>query len=462
MTGFPWQIGDALLAADLNAAIAGGGAVPAGGSIQAAIDALPATGGEVRLSPNTTYVVTTAIASSKPNVRLSASDWSAVIQRGPALAGTLLQLMGAGCLIEGMTFDGNGSVNTSGQAEVQISGANSRITNVQVINSAGVIMVAATGAGCRVDHCTLTGMGTSLSTQRGYGIWAINHVQVFIDHNKITGTGIDGIGVDGPGSIVDANYIKGCHCWSGSAGAQTAIYPYVGADAGTVFSNNFIGQGGSVTSGALEAGGNNLTISGNTIVNQYGGAIGVDSGHGITITGNTIVNVGLDGSGAQDGITIQPGVTDFSITGNRVGDDATPPTMRWPIIVQTGASDRYAITGNVLAPNTDANNRIVDGGTGVIKVIQDNAGADTVVPYAVSGTTTQLYSGSHVQRLQNSGTLAITSIAAQNTMRGTVKILLPNAAFVFTAGNNINNTVTATPNVPLIMVCDDLGKWWVR
>jgi len=52
MTGYPWQIGDALLADDLNAAIAGA-SVPVGGSIQAAIDALPSTGGMVTLSANT-------------------------------------------------------------------------------------------------------------------------------------------------------------------------------------------------------------------------------------------------------------------------------------------------------------------------------------------------------------------------------------------------------------------------
>ena len=165
MTGFPWSQGDALLADDLNAAIAGA-TVPVGGSIQAALDALPATGGEVRLSPNTTYAITTAIVSAIPNVRLSAPGWGTVIQRGPALAGTMLQLSGVGCLIENMTFDGNGTVNTSGNAEVQISGANSRITNVQVINSSGTINIAVSGIGGRVDHCTIAGRGVSLGTER--------------------------------------------------------------------------------------------------------------------------------------------------------------------------------------------------------------------------------------------------------------------------------------------------------
>jgi hypothetical protein len=439
--------------------------VPVGGSIQAAIDSLPATGGMVSLSPDTTYVVTTAIASNKNNVHLSAPTWNTVIQRGPALGGTMLQLSGTGCLIEGMTFDGNGGTNTTGSTEVQVSGTNSRITNVQVINSASTVMVAASGPGCRVDHCTITGPGISLSTQRGYGIWAINHVQVFIDHNKISGTGIDAIGVDGPGTVVDANSIVGCHCWSGSAGAQVGIYPHASSN-GLVFSNNFIGQGGASTSGGLEAAGFNLTITGNTIVNQYGGAIGIDgpatASRGVTITGNNINVTGLDGSGAQDGITIQPGVTDFVINNNRIGDDQTTPTMRWPITVQAGASNRYSIVGNLVGPCSQANTRIADGGTGALKVIRDNSGSDTVIPYAVTGTSTQLYSGSQVQRLQNSGTTTITSINASNTMQGATIVLLPNAAFTFQAGNNINNTVTTVPNVPLLMVCDDFGKWWLK
>lgn len=439
-------------------------ALPPGGSIQAAIDALPASGGIVLLAANTTYVVTTAVLSTKNQVHLSAPGWGTIIQRGPALAGTMLQLTGTGCLIEGMTFDGNGGVNTTGSTEVQVSGASSRITNVQCINSAATVTVAVTGAGGRVDHCTITGMGISLSTERGYGVWALGNVPVFIEHNQISGTNIDAIGVNGPGSVIDGNSIVGCHTYTASPGGQVGLYANTGGaiGLGVTFSNNFIGQGGAPTmSGGVEIGCVNSTVIGNTIINQYGGGANIEV-NGCVFAGNTIENVGLDMSGNQDGLVITAGVTDFVVTGNRIGDSATPPNMRWAIAVAAGASDRYVISGNLLWPNNRPNTGIADSGTGVLKVIENNVGVDTLVPAAFSAATLSIGVKSKAFHLQNSGTTTITAIAAADRASGAVRVALPNAAFIFTAGNNIGNTVTTVANVPLMMVCDETGKWWLK
>ncbi len=428
-------------------------------SIQAAIDALPAGGGMVALPPNTTYTITTAISSSTANVHLWAPSWSTVIKRGAALAGTMLQLSGAGCLIEGMTFDGNGSVNITGSAEAQISGANSRITNAQVINPAGTICIAASGAGCRVDHCTITGMGTSLSTQRGYGVWAVNHVQVTIDHNRITGTGIDAIGADGAGTVIANNYISGCHCYTGGPGGQMVFYANTAADAGGIIADNYVAQGGgTLTSGGLELYGDNLTVKGNTVIDQYGQGIGLDGGKGFTVTGNTIMNCGQDATGNQDGISVAANVTDFVIAGNRSADDQGSPTMRWPININSGTSDRYAVTGNDCQPSNRPNGPISDGGTGVNKVIAHNLGMDNVILNSLASAATLTVPPN--PNIYLAGSVGVTAVNGSLWV-GRVVTFWPQGAVVFTAGATIGNTVTCVANGPPVVGRFDGTKLWL-
>ena len=100
------------------------------------------------------------------------------------------------------------------------------VRNMQFINSAGTIYLGLQGQNSRATGNTITGMGGPLSTERGYGIWAIGYTTVMIDHNTITGTGIDGIGFDGDGTQIIGNYVAGCHCWNVSQGGQ--IGPYYG------------------------------------------------------------------------------------------------------------------------------------------------------------------------------------------------------------------------------------------
>ena len=196
MTGYPWQVGDALLADDLNAAIAGT-SVPVGGSIQAALDALPATGGRVTLSANTIYLVPAGIASSKPNVTLAAPGWGTIIRRDPSFrTGMLVSLTGAGSIIENLTVDGNNVVpsNYGGYAEVATGGANCVVRNCQIVNGRGTTMLTLAGANSKALFNTITGPGVDLGSETGYGIWAINGDTVHIEGNVVTGTCIDGIG----------------------------------------------------------------------------------------------------------------------------------------------------------------------------------------------------------------------------------------------------------------------------
>ena len=464
MTGFPWTQGDSLLANDLNAAIANaatlfpppgdGVSVPPGGSIQAVIDLLPATGGEVRLSSNTTYVLTAAITSSTNNVCITAPGWGTVIQRGPGLTATnLFTLSGSGCRIEGMTFDGDNVVNNAG-AEVAVSGANSRITNVRVINSAGPINVSAAGVNSRVDHCTIIGL--SQAANQSYGIWAEAAVPVCIDHNTVTGTGVCGIGANGAGTVIEANKIDGCCAYTGIGGGQIFIDCSSGSAAQDVLvMNNSIGQGASSGAGGVEVAGNNVTIVGNRIANQMSFGILWHFGCDLTVTGNTVLNPGLNLSGTEDGVVINGGATDFVISGNHIGDNNTTPNMRFAVNINAAGSDRFTIAGNTLGPQSWGQGSIGDSSTGVDKVIHGNVGTDTFSEYLSVGATLALVPSGVVFLLAGTGT--VTSITGGWT--GRTVTLVPTATPANLAtGGNIGNAMTGVTGVPIIVMFD--GSSW--
>jgi hypothetical protein len=421
-------------------------------SIQAALDALPATGGRVVLSPNTTYVLTTGVVTTKPNVQLWAPGWSTIIRRAPTLTtGILVWLRGAGSMAEGITFDGNNVVATS-SSELNVAAADCLVRRCQIINCRGTISLCLAGAGSRALYNTIIAPGVDLGLETGYGIWACNHDRVLIQGNTISGTGIDGIGADGEGTQILGNRVFGCHCYAAGSGGQIATYPTSGGGVGDhiVVAGNSVGPGGSGAAHGIECGAANMLVSGNSIDGVGGYGILVISG-GTTITGNFLHNVGAPGI---DGISIQPGVSDFVVSGNRISDDRATPQMRAGIYVGTGASDRYTIVGNIVTPNTLVG--IVDHGAGQNKVIGFNTGYDNVIPTLASAATVS-FPPNPVVRL--TGAVAITAIDATfGAATGRTITIIPTGAASFVAGGNIANSVVAVSGVPITGMFD--GTLW--
>jgi hypothetical protein len=71
------------------------------------------------------------------------------------------------------------------------------------------------------------------------------------------------------------------------------------------------------------------------------------------------------------GIGVGSGVSNFSITGNKIGNDLAGNTgpQAYGIFINGGSSNNYQIVGNVITKNTIAS--ILDGGTGTSKIIQN-------------------------------------------------------------------------------------------
>ncbi|MCL4627498.1 glycosyl hydrolase family 28-related protein [Burkholderia multivorans] len=76
------------------------------------------------------------------------------------------------------------------------------------------------------------------------------------------------------------------------------------------------------------------------------------------------------GVGAADGIAVAPGVTDFVIQGNVFHNGLYTGQQRYAVNVNTGASDRYVITNNLVSGNYTGG--VADNGTGTHKNVSNN------------------------------------------------------------------------------------------
>lgn len=429
-------------------------ATASGAAIQALIDILPANGGMVMLAANTIYTVTAQVLISKPNVRLTAPSWGTVVQRDPAYSsGIVLRSTGAGNVIEGFTVDGNNVVALS-QAEVNVSGDGSIVRNMQIINSRATIHLALAGNNSRATGNRIIGPGTDPGQETGYGIWAVNHQTVMIDHNIITGTGIDGIGFDGDGSQVIGNRVSGCHCWNGGPGGQIGSYrPSTGQGTGGIIMGNFIGPGGSAKANGIEAVQDNQLVSGNVIEAVQGYGILVP-GNNVTITGNVIHN---PAGPLLDAIYVLGDVSGCTITGNKVFDDRATPVMRTCVWILPGGGNRHTIVGNTFSGFTF--HAIVDQSTGNIKVIAHNIGNDTTVPSVLAAATVTF---PNYPLVVLNGTTTITSLTTQGYGTGRTITLLPSGVVTFTGGaGGIANTITTVANVPVLATFNGTN-WYLK
>jgi hypothetical protein len=162
---------------------------------------------------------------------------------------------------------------------------------------------------------------------------------IVIDHNTITGNGLNGIYCTGGNVRIESNQLRNNHIISSTGGGQIDVGNAFTTNTTAVISGNTVVDGGGIKTGGLELGGGRFTVTGNTIRNHGSGGIGI--GHnviGATITRNTISNCGRNVNDRntpqnRSGIYIGYGATSVVIAGNRCFDDQPSKTRTWGVIL---------------------------------------------------------------------------------------------------------------------------------
>lgn len=125
---------------------------------------------------------------------------------------------------------------------------------------------------------------------------------------------------------------------------------------------------------AIGSGVRGLVLTGSVLHANRGDGATIFSGAAtVTLSGNVIADNNNVNAAWGFGISIGAGVSDFTITGNRIGNNLLHGYggQRYCIFLASGNSNRYAIVQNACLGHTYGD-AVVDGGTGTKKVVAQN------------------------------------------------------------------------------------------
>ena len=419
-------------------------------ALQAAING--AAAGTTLFIPNKgTCLLNNQIVLSTNNITINGNGWATLFKRGVSLSNPLFNVTGSGILLQNFAIDGNTSNTTNLFTEVNLDGTNDVAQHLMITNArARAISLQAAGDRATGNYI----VGLSDPAIQSYGIWAISGAETFIDHNYIVGSGIDGIGADGNGTMISDNHLAVNHCYTGVGGGQIAVYNTAN-NAGISIIGNTIDTGCGSLSHGIEVAGVGATIAGNSIRDQEWNGIALDAAaSNVTITGNTVINSGLAAGLHPAGLVLAANVSDVVINGNTFSDtQGVSATQAYGIYITAGTSNNITITGNKLTGNVTG--PIFDGGSGLNKAIAHNVGIEDVQPSVASAATVSFPIN---PTFALTGTTGVTAISGE-AWTGRQVTIIPDGAVTFTAGTTILASYTTTANVPVLGVYN--GSKWV-
>jgi len=344
--------------------------------IQQALNALPATGGEVVILDGT-YNITASIHIPKNNVSLRGNGNATILKRMYNSTSTdigkgLITLKGKkDCKIQGLQIDGNKATYTSSYnygIYLDSSSKNNTVTgNTCNDNACGIRLYSSSNNTVTGNTCNNNSIGIYLylssdNTVTGNTCNNNNIDGIYLDlssDNTVTcntcnNNNFDGISL----SSSSNNTITGNTCNNGSYG----IYLYSSSDNNTVTCNTC--NNNNIDGISLSSSSNN-TITGNTCNNNSIGIYLYSSSDNNTITGNTCNNNNIDGisldlssdntvtcntcNNNDHGIYLYSSSNNNTVTGNTCNNN------RYDGISLSSSSDNNTITGNT------CNNNNIDG-----------------------------------------------------------------------------------------------------
>jgi parallel beta-helix repeat protein len=352
--------------------------VPAAGTsaqatINAAITALPASGGVVYLTEGT-FIIDGSITLPN-NVTLMGSGEATVIKLKDSTASAVNMISStstSAVKVANLRIDGNKAVsnNTFNHVGIYMSSVGTGLTasgatidNVTVDNiggpaSHGIHILA--GSNATITNSTVRG-----GTYKGIASTAANTI---IRNNRVNNNGWYGIAVSGDdssvvGNTLDSNVNYGILVSSGTRTAvtgnnvQNTLYDVSGFIAGIIVTGantSYVTVAGNTTSGGyhgivLYGQTHHNTVTGNTTQNNSDYGIGVIQANYNTITGNTITNVGWEG------IILFYYANGNTVTGNNIsyvgGSDSVAPATSATDSSGSGITLKQAVTNTVISGN---------------------------------------------------------------------------------------------------------------
>jgi parallel beta-helix repeat protein len=344
------------------------------------VNSFPSVGGELYF-PVGKYLFTSQCLISIPNVTVRGEGMgNTVILRGASLTGPMINFPEVNGRIENLTVDGNGSLTTNTNKEIQFVKSGTEAHGVEVKNyrdrAIGVYDTA------QISNCVITGMADPAIPSMG--IWMAPPTSspapgtpgvngVVITGNTIKDNGTVAIFACGRNVLINNNFIANNHRQvTPTGGGQIGVLSGLPLTpiSNVVISGNVIdGTNGGQYTGGIEIDSGDVTVTGNTVTNNKASGIQIQANiTNALVVGNTVRN---NGTGLNEGgITVRADIGNFQIIGNHVYDDQPVPTQSYGISVAAGSADNYVIAGNNTSGNKIAD--FYDGGTGTHKQVYGN------------------------------------------------------------------------------------------